>query len=245
MRSWLIGTVPIFIFLLQAPAAWLAHFTNEKCVSQCRLARVSGPWWAGQGELFVKSPSNGNWNLIGDINWRLTRPFGLEVHLGGGTARLDLGLSGVQLMLDRIVLPADIVLSQKVLVLPTASWDGSLHLLKTTAAWDMRGSSQATGHVVWKNVTSSMVSNYPLGNIELGWDWKGGQGLSGKVANSPNDAFTLSGDLQTGPQFNNVSFDGMVDLAPGSRARLSKYLSLVAKPVSGTEGRYRIKYPQR
>ena len=228
------------LLLGQAPASWLANRLNDLCANQCRLANVSGPWWAGQGVLYVKSPSQGDWRLVDDIDWRLRLPLVFEIHLGAGSARLAPGFSQIELTLNQITLPADMILAQKILVLPTASWGGSLHFEQTNAVWDYAAHHRATGLVVWENMASSMLENIPLGSIEVHWNWPDGQALSAKVTSRPNEVMNLHGDLQAEPSFKSARFAGVVDLKPSARPRLEKYLRLIAEPVAGHDGRFAI-----
>jgi hypothetical protein len=236
---WLAALLFSGLLVAQAPAAWLAHWLNDWC-AQCRLASVSGPWWAGQGVLYLKSPSSGDWRLVDDLDWRLSLPLALEIHLGAGHARLAPSLTQIELTLEQIVLPAELILAQKILALPTASWGGQLHFEQTKAHWGYAAKPRASGLVVWENIASSLIENIPLGSVEVRWDSPDGQRLSAKVASRPNDVMSLSGDLQSGPGFRSAQFSGLIDLAPSARSRLAKYLRLVAQPVAGHEGRFNI-----
>lgn len=244
-RRWRWMAVLIFsgLLLWQAPAAWLAHLLNDLCANQCRLARVSGTWWGGQGVFYVKSPSQGDWRLVDDIDWRLALPLALEVHLGAGRARLVPGFAQIELTLEQFVVPADMILAQKKLALPTASWGGNLNFDQTKAVWDYAASLKASGLVVWEKMASSMIENLPLGSIELHWNWQEGQGLSAKIASRPNDVMTLHGDLLAGQELKSARFAGVIDLTESARPRLEKYLRLVAKPVAGHAGRFNIQIP--
>jgi hypothetical protein len=237
---WLGALIVSGLLLGQAPASWLAHRLNDLCANQCRLANVSGPWWAGQGELYVKAPSQGDWRLVDDIDWRLTLPLALEIHLGAGSARLAPKLAQVELTLDQIVLPADLILAQKTLALPAASWGGNLRFDQAQAVWSYAAGRRTSGLVVWEKMASSMLENIPLGSIELHWNWPDGQPLNAKVASRPDDLMSLHGDLQVSPGLNSVRFTGLVDLAPSARPRLEKYLRLIAQPVAGHDGRFAI-----
>ena len=240
---WMVVLVFSCLLLWQAPAAWLAHVLNDWCASQCRIARVSGTWWAGQGVFYVKSPGHGDWRLVDDIEWRLALPLALEVHLGAGTAKLVPGFAQTELTLERFVVPAEMILAQKKLALPTASWGGNMIFDQTKAVWDYAATRHASGLVVWEEMASSMIENFPLGSIELRWNWQGGQGLSAKVSSRPNDVMTLHGDLLAGKDLKSVRFSGVIDLTESTRPRLEKYLRLVAQPVAGHAGRFNIQIP--
>jgi hypothetical protein len=237
---WLAALLFSGLLVGQAPAAWMAHWFNNWCATQCRLANVSGPWWAGQGVLYLKSPGDGNWRLVDDLDWRLRLPMALEIHLGAGHASLAPSLRQIELTLEQIVLPAELILAQKILALPTASWGGDLRFEQTKVHWDYTAKPRASGLVVWENIASSLIENIPLGSLEARWESPDGQRLSAKVASRPNETMSLSGELQFGPGLKVTQFAGVIDLAPSARPRLEKYLRLIAQPVAGYEGRFNI-----
>src|SRR5512145_1003028 len=103
-RLWLGLPAVLLIFVLQMPASHLAALANDWCAGQCRLASVDGPWWAGRGFLFIKSQTDRGWHALGAMSWQLlpARNELAELHLGGGTAVLQIDTQGLHLRLDGV-----------------------------------------------------------------------------------------------------------------------------------------------
>lgn len=238
------GTL-LLALLAQLPAHWLASRISASCSGQCRLSGVSGPWWAGNGMLLLRSPVSGNWLAGGQLSWRF-RPDSanwLMVRLGAGTARLD---HHGHLHIDRIVLPAEIILAQAAWKLPVAGWHGAIEITDTrlTLSKPWRGLGPGQGVVRWRQAASGLLENYPLGDLSATWQWAPSAGLSAELGGGRKGEITLAGNLDFHPDRPaQRSANLEVELAGDAAYRLDKYFRMMARPVAGKPNQYSISWP--
>jgi hypothetical protein len=241
---WLGLPAVLLIFVLQMPASHLAALANDWCAGQCRLASVDGPWWAGRGFLFIKSPTDRGWHALGAMSWRLlpARNELAELHLGGGTAVLQIDTQGLHLRLDSVTLPAAAVLTHQAFNLPTAGWSGTLRLNQTTLHWQGNNQFSSQGHLAWLGARSSLLEDHPLGDLGLSWTWQSGHTLQARIEGGRPGEIELHGLLSHTPagtgQAASRTLSGELRLGEAARLRLEKYVHFVGQASAGTPGHY-------
>jgi hypothetical protein len=230
------------------PASFLASLVNAHCGDQCLLTSVSGPWWAGTGLLLVNPLAGGEWQGLGQIDWQLLPAKGglAELRLNGGSAVFDLGIDGIQLRLDRIVLPAD-MLSLPSLQLPAAGWRGTMVLSGIVADCRWNGETTAKGRTSWLDAASSLLEDYPLGTLESTWQWRGNSGIEARITGGAQGKVTIDTEFRRPPQSGGrlvaTTMTGSIRLEADARERLTKYVRLLGRPNPSAPDLYELKWP--
>lgn len=232
-RRALLWLLPIaaLTLLLQMPAHRLGGLIESACTGQCRLAELSGPWWAGHGLLFVRTPGPQGWLSLGTASWQ-PLPGGtdlLAIELASGRIVIDAQLAA---RIDRLQLPASLVLGQPVWQLPATGWQGTLELTQTVIGRDGRRPGESHGRLIWRGAASGLLENHPLGDLQAAWRWHPDNGLSAEVDGGRAGEIAVNGRLQTGELSAEISLDGE------SRPVLERYLRSFAVPQADQPGRY-------
>jgi hypothetical protein len=233
-RFGLVLLVAAAALLVQMPARRAAGLLDSLCAGQCRVANMEGPWWAGHGELFARSPGNGRWLALGPFAWRAAGLFppAVEFFAGEGHARLSAGTSGLELRLAEIALPAELVLAQPRLNLPAAGWRGLVRLEQTTVRRSHDGNLEAAGTARWMGAATSLLEDYPLGDIELRWSWNPQKGMSGQLSGGRGGHLSIEARLDAN------GLAGTATLSEAARVRLDKYVGVIARPDPARPGQY-------
>lgn len=243
LAAWLLLPLGALALLLQMPAHALAGLLATACQQQCRLADTAGPWWAGHGQLFVRPPGNDQWQALGALAWQALPGSGdlLAVDFAGGRAVLDRQL---EIRIDRLQLPASLVLGHPAWQLPATGWQGSIELSQTTIGRDGRRPGASQGHVTWRGAASGLLENHPLGDLHAVWQWHPERGLSAELDGGRAGEIALSGHLQAG-NGSTAALTGEVSLDGESRLVLDRYLRLFAAPEGEHPARYALAWPVR
>lgn len=225
------------LLLLQMPAHRLGGLIESACAGQCRLAELSGPWWAGQGRLFARTPDGEGWLPLGDAGWR-TLPGGgdwLAIAMAGGELVVDRQFN---LRIDGLQLPAALVLGQPAWRLPATGWQGSLELSAATFRRDGRRPGESQGRLIWRNAASDLLENHPLGDLQADWHWHPEAGLRADLAGGLPGEIALSGQLQGQSLHLEIGLDG------ASRPALERYLKSFAD-AGAQPGQYTLAWTVR
>lgn len=250
-RAWpllLALALVLFLVLLRMPARYPAALLNSWCAERCRLAQTEGPWWAGRGQLHVQSPSGG-WRALGPLAWSLWPGVDrlLELQLAGGRITLRLGGAGLQAEIDGLQLPAELVLAQPALGLPSAGWQGQLRLSGTRVQLARLPQWQGNGQLDWLGASSSLLENQALGDLALRWTWDAHTGLQAQLQGGRAGQIHLKSELGlTPPQTGRspvLSLQGRLFLAPPVQQALDKYLRLLGQNSAPGSGNYQLAWP--
>lgn len=237
------------IVLLRMPARSLATLAQTACAGQCRLAELQGPWWAGQGLLYVRTSTEGAWQALGPMSWDLLPARGglLELRLGGGHATLHAGPDGLRAEIDDLVLPAATVLAQPALGLPAAGWHGNLRLRQTTLQGLASGAASGQGQLEWLGAGSSLLEDQPLGTLVMRWRWRAPQDVQAQLEGGSAGRIELRSELDIRAQPDgrrpSLTLRGQLALSGTARERLEKYVRFIGKPDPQTPGHYQLAWP--
>ena len=227
---WLLPLAALAL-LLQMPAHRLGSLIESACAGQCRLAELSGPWWAGQGLLFVRTPGSEGWLSLGTASWQ-PLPGGtdlLAIELAGGRIVIDAQLTA---RIDHLQLPASLALGHPAWQLPATGWQGTLELTQTVIGRAGRRPGESHGRLIWRDAASGLLENHPLGDLQASWRWLPDNGLSAELDGGRAGEIAVNGHLQAGELSVEISLDGE------SRQVLERYLQSFAVPQADHPGRY-------
>lgn len=243
LAVWLLLPAAGLALLLQMPAQALAGLLAAACQQQCRLAETAGPWWAGRGQLFVRSPGEAQWHALGSLSWQaLAGDDALfAIDLADGRAVLDRHLD---IRIERLQFPASLVLGHPAWQLPATGWQGSIELSQTSIRRDGRRPGESHGHLTWRGAASGLLENHPLGDLHAAWQWHPARGLSAELDGGRADEIALSGHLHA-PADGAAALTAEVTLDGESRRVLDRYLRAFAAPQADQPGRYALAWSVR
>lgn len=223
--------------LARMPAHWPAMAIETACAERCRLGAASGPWWAGGAELFVRSPADEHWLPLGQLGWRLFPPTG-----GLAEVSLDRGRIVVHdfsaLSVEHLLIPAEIVLGDRRLQLPTSDWRGQLEVSRAQFRRPSLQPGESRGELIWHGAASSLLAGHPLGDYRLAWQWQAGETFSATVSGGRPGTIDLDGNIV--PDGGELRLRGSIALSGEAGSELGRYLRLIAAPDPAEKGRYLI-----
>ncbi len=235
----LLGLLAFSALLSQLPASLWSGVLRQACAGQCRLSDTSGLWWAGQGQLHIRATPKGPWLNLGRVQWQpgaSGQGLSLHIQLNEGRLELRVGASGMVLAASHWSLPAD-VLAWPALKLSSAGWQGQIELENAQGTLDWQGQSQGQGQLVWRDASSSLVNNLPLGHVHSQWrfqqgwyvDFESGRPEWGHLQG--HATWPLQGAKQLISEF---------QLQGPDRPRVEKLLSVVGARAVPGENRYQL-----
>jgi hypothetical protein len=220
-----------------APASLLTDALSSQCDGHCRYAEVDGYWWRGSADIYVKTGrSDRDWSRLGQLCWQ-PEWLGLLLTIGGGSARLAADVTGLQLDIERIRLPAGSLLGRFGHGLPQDGWGGYLTASAThlSMPWNFSKTS-GQGEIIWIKARTSLLENHALGDYRLAWSLPNAGRWQGRLS-SDKGPMLVDGELALSP----FRFVGQARLDPAA-SPLQKYLMLIGRPEG--ENRYRISLPK-
>lgn len=241
-RPWFFVLAGSIALLGQMPAHRVAASITSACAGQCRLAEVSGPWWAGRGELFIKAPASKAWHALGDFAWQ-------SAPAGAGIAELALGRGRIRLRnldeiwIDGIRLPAEILLAQPHFGLPGSDWQGQLEIGQTRLQRAGRQLGESHGELHWQGAASSLLAGYPLGDYQMHWRWQTGL-IAARLSGGRPESIELQAEIgATSGVDREHRLRGHVTVRGAAQAELGRYLHLIGPPASSNAGQFPFDWP--
>ncbi|RIX46730.1 MAG: hypothetical protein D3M94_08430 [Rhodocyclales bacterium GT-UBC] len=219
---------------LSAPADLLARSLASTCPSPCRVAAAEGYWWRGQASLYVQGGPARQWLDLGTLRWQ-PESGGLRIDVAGGSIRLRPRWAGLDIDLEAVRLPAELLLAHAGHGLPGSGWGGdvlarSMHLSRP---WG-NAPLQVQGDILWLQASSALLENQPLGDYQLRWQGDGATPGEGDLS-TRHGPLQLEGRLHLAP----FHFEGRARLEAAGKP-LAKYLDLLGRADNGV---YRISLP--
>lgn len=226
--------------LAQMPPHWPAAAIETACAGRCRLGQVDGRWWSGHGELFARSPASENWLALGRLDWQLFPAAGGVAEIGLDRGRIVVH-DFAELSIDRLLIPAEIVLGDRRLKLPTGDWQGQLEISRTTIRRQGLRPGASQGELIWHGAASSLLAGHPLGDYQVRWQWLPGEKLSATIGGGRPGAIDLTGSIAPlGGDGGQLHLRGRIALSGESSGELARYLRLIAAPDPAANGQYLI-----
>lgn len=253
------AALAVVAMVVEAPAALLASPIEAWCDGRCRLAGIEGRLWQGGADLWLRQGQARSgqrnwhdwqdWQAAGRLRWRLDgSALGrgrLALVIGQGAvaseaARIEAGLGGIAVTVDRLAAPAGPLLASLGEGMPTSGWGGHLLAENCTLRLDWTGNWQGEGVLRWLDARTSLLESLALGDYRLAWRKPPDGAGSGDLSTERGD-LALQGALTVGER--GPRFAGTAEAREAGRGRLEKYLRAVGTPVAGVPGKYQLHLP--
>lgn len=220
---------------LLAPAHWLAVAVGRLSGDQIRLAEAQGRWYAGGARLCVRLPGEGGWRALGDLQWRLFDAAALlSVRLDQGQIRVNMPGGRPSLSFSAVTLPAQYLTAFGGTDGIRAQYRGQIDFEQGRLQRQASQHWHGDGVVHWRQASSSLLANYPLGDIRLQWHLD--EQLQMTFFNEKGGPVELNGSLATDVKSGARSLSATLrftDAPPETLISTLQRLGMIVRPEIG------------